>query len=386
MSISAQTGLNVSVSDPLIRANRNALGIRLSRQLESYSQEIRFLGGYWAASIRMNIPESQIDNWLSKIASHVETRNRAGVVIFQGFINSLNIRFGEAQYKIGPLVDITTEQTVVYSVIDSSVAPPVVGGRDTTPVATNAASKALYGTWQKQQSSSGETSASAKQLRDMLINDPSRAFPAVSGDLSLRSSGVASVSIQILGYWHWFMAYLYSNATPGGIDLSQKIINIMTASPNAIFSSDISKITTNNFFIMEQMEKPVFAAKALLDLNKKGFPSQVPAAIGIYNDQRLVYEPASTTIRYYKRRGRQFTDRFGGVVQPWDIRPNNWVIKPDLLAGSSPPISAETLGKDLRTSFIKVVKYSTPYTLSIKGDGNNELDTALARRGLGSIG
>lgn len=386
MSLS-QHGISLHISDPLIKSGRSALSERFTDKATSYSHEKRRIGGYWSARISLNESEPNINQWIQNgIGKHFETYNNSLVKIFEGFVNKINIRFGENKISIGPLLNVANQVKVTYSTIDSSTVPPSIGARDTTPFANNIDSQTRFGIWQKTISDSGNTTTGAEQKRDMIANDSSRSFPATSGDLTLGPGSTPVVTLDILGYWHWFLAYFYSNNVAGNINLSQKIIDVLTASPNNIFNSDTSKITTNTTPVEKQQNQEQRAADIFKKLNSSGDAAFNSYSIGLYNDRRLVYEPILREVKYLFRRGQFLTDKFGGRVFPWDVEPNKWILKTDVLVGQRNPVSNETLGADLRSAFAEIVKYSTPYSLSINGEELGEIDTVLARSGLGSLG
>ena len=384
---SSQHGISLHISDPLVKSGRSAFGERFTNKATSYSHEKRRIGGYYSAKISLNEPESNINQWIQNgIGKHLETYNSSNVKIFEGFINKINIRFGQNKISVGPLTNVANQVKVTYSTINSDTVPASIGARETTSFANNLDSQVRFGVWQKLISDSGNTADGAEQKRDMIVSDSSRSFPATSGNLALGPGSTVTVSLDILGYWHWFLAYFYNNNIAGNVNLSQKIINVLTASPNSIFSSDTSKITTNTTPVEQQQNTEQRAADIFKKLNSFGDSSLRSYSIGMYNDRRLIYEPINNEIKYHIKRGQLPTDKFGGRIFPWDIQPNKWILKTDILAGSGTPVTNETLGADLRSGFIEIIKYSTPYTLSINGEELSELDTTLARSGLGSLG
>lgn len=377
-----QAGLAFLVSDPLVRGG-NAIG-RL--QPDSYSHELRRIGGMYSAGMQLTLPEEDTNEWVQNgIGRHIEIYNPVGEIRWEGFVNRINVKMGEDTFSIGPLVDIANRVSVTYSSIDTSIDPPTLGTRETTDTADNDASTALYGIWHKVRSINGATSADAEQLRDMFLNDPTRAFPAASGDLSLGGGGAFSITLDLLGYWHWFKAYYYSNPGTGDINLSQKIQDVVTADPNGIFSTDFSKITSNTTQVGDSASGGQTAMTILENLNSRGDASDNPYSIGIYANRRLVYESVPIDIEYQKRRGEPVTDTLGGNIRPWDVNPAEWIFRPDFLVGRHPPITADTLGTDPRAGLIEVVKYSSAYGLSVNGVKLSQLDQVLAKRGIGGL-
>lgn len=379
-------GLSLIVSDPLLKTDRSTLSQNLTSKITSYSQELRLIGGFYSASIKMNLREEEINDWIQNgIGRHIEVNNPAGVIIWEGFVNSLDVKTGEDTFPVGPLTDIGNRVSVTYSTIDTSTNPPTLGSRVTTAVANNTASQAKYGIWHKILSINGAVAADATQLRDMVVNDPIRAYPATSDDLSFSGSGTFTVTINMLGYWHWLLAYYYENSATGDIDLSQKITDTITASPNAVFSSDYTKITANTTQVGDYASGEQTGMTILKDLVNRGDSSYNPYSIGVYAGRRFVYAAIPTELKYQRRRGKSVTDILDGEIKAWDIQPAQWLFRPDFLVGRNPPITAATLGQDPRANLIETVKFSTPYKLSINGRKLSQIDQVLAQRGIGGM-
>lgn len=379
-------GLSLTVSDPLIKSSRSTLTSRLTSLVTSYSHELRREGGYYSATIKMNLREAEINDWVQNgLGRHIEVHNPGGVMVFEGFVNDIDVKTGEDTFSIGPLVDIGNRINVTYSVIDYSTDPPTFGARVTTATVNNTASQTKYGIWHKIKGINGATATDAAQLGNMFINDPTRAYPATSGELALSGSGTFTVTLSILGYWHFLTAYYYSNTSTAAANLSTKIASIITASTNAVFSSDYSKVASNTTQVAAGSEGEQTALTIIKDLVAKGDASNNPYSIGVYAGRRVVYAAVPTTILYQRRRGQPVTDQLDGEVKPWDVQPAQWIFRPDFLVGSNPPITAATLGTDPRAYLIETVKYSTPYKLSINGHKLSRIDQVLAKRGIGGM-
>lgn len=386
MSEFSETGLSITASDPLILANTYTTTLRLTEKITSYSHELRREGGYYSATIKMNLREDEINEWVQfGLGRHIEVYNPTGLICWEGFVNDIDIKTGEDTFGIGPLTDIGNRINVTYSVIDYSTDPPTLGTRVTTATTDNYPSQTKYGIWHKIKGINGATATDALQMANMFVDDPTRAFPATSGELAISGSGVFTVTLNLLGYWHFLSAYYYSNASTAAANLSTKITNIVTASTNAVFSSDYSKVTANTTQVAAGSEGEQTAMTIIKDLVAKGDASNNPYSIGFYAGRKLVYTAVPTTILYQRRRGKPVTDQFDGEIRPWDVQPAQWIFRPDFLVGSTPPITAATLGTDPRAYLIETVKYSTPYKLSINGRKLSNLDQVLARRGIGGM-
>jgi len=381
-----ELGLTINARDPLINASAIPTILRLTEDITSYAHELRREGGYYSATIKMNMNEENINEWIQNgLGRHIEVYNLSGIVVWEGFVNDIDVKTGEDTFGIGPLLDVANRVSVTYSTIDYSTDPPTMGTRVTTAVANNTTSQARYGIWEKVVGINGATDTDATQLRNMYVNDPTRCYPATTGELALNGSGTFTITLSLLGYWSFLSAYYYANASTAAANLSTKITNIITASPNAVFSADYTQVTANTTQVAAGSEGGQTAMTVIKDLVARGDAANNPYSIGFYAGRRVVYEAVPTTVLYQRRRGKPVEDQIGGDVRPWDVNPSEWIFRPDFLVGAHPPITAATLGTDPRAYLIETVKYSTPYKLSINGRKLSTLDQVLAKRGIGGM-
>lgn len=356
--------------------------------MSGYSHEVRSIGGYFSARITISASKKKVEDWIDYgLGRHIVVYSPSLVVIWEGFVNSIKASLGPLEFTIGPLLDIKNRVAVTYSTVDTSVTPPAIGARVTTSTANNTTSQARYGIIGANHSTDGDTATGAAQLRDMLVNDPNRAYPPTSRDSNL-SGGGASVELECAGYWHWLNVYNYANtAGAGDVNLSTKIQSVLAANPNGLFSTDYSMITTNT------TQRPAYedgnrTAEAILkDLNSKGDSSFNSYTMGFYAGRRFYYQPAPAEIAYQQRitGNRGIVNKLDLVTRPWDVLGARWIFYPDFLIGRFPPITGANLGTDPRAGFIETVGFRAPYEVSVNGVKLNTLDQVLARRGLGSI-
>jgi len=374
------TGLRIRASDPLLKTNRSPLLYELNA-VNEYNHEIRLLGGFYSANIAFVDNEENINDWIqSGVGRHIEVHNPALDLAWAGFVDVVEVTFGENTYSVGPLVDTGNRVAVIYSTVDTSETEPVVGERAITAFADNSASQNIYGVWEKIRSLSGATSTVAEQVRDTYVNDPAWAYPYVSNKLNTQSSDLI-VNLKCLGYWHYLNAFYYTNSAAGDVDLSDKLQDVIAS--HSIFSTDYSKITANTIQVPDAVDQEQFGETLIKRYVSIGDASNNPYHAGFYGNQRLVYATVPTTIEYQKRRGQQVTDRLGGIVSPWDVRPAKWLFQPDMLVGRHPPVTSASLGSDPRAMLVDVVKYTAPYELNIAGTKYSQLDQLLVKNGLG---
>lgn len=378
--------LSLLVSDPLYLATRT-FSRRLTSLITRYNHEIRSIGGYFAANITINDNPRRLEEWAAYgPGRHIETYNPSLVKIWEGFINQITITEGGETFSIGPLLDVGNRQSVAYSPVDATVAPPVIGSTGRTTTGNNTDSQALYGIWQKLFSANQVTLTEANQLRDKLLTDPTRVYPDTSLDSNLESGGGLSVELQCLGYWHFLLGYYYTDSNTGYESVTTKIQNVLAANPNGIFSADTSQIATNATLVKKYDDGSRTAETILREVNSLGDSSFNAYTMGFYGGRQFVYQPVPTTIAYQRRAtgNRGIINQVNREVMPWDVVPACWIFRPDFMIGRFPPITAASLGTDPRAAFIEVVSFDAPYGLSINGRKLSQLDQVLARRGFGA--
>ena len=122
--IHRSTGLTILAQDPLFYSTRT-YSERITPQVSGYSHEIRSIGGYFSARITINASKKKIEDWIDYgLGRHIVVYSPSLVVIFEGFVNSIQANLGPLQFTVGPLLDIKNRVAVTYSTVDTSVSPP----------------------------------------------------------------------------------------------------------------------------------------------------------------------------------------------------------------------------------------------------------------------
>lgn len=384
-SFHSSTGLSIVAEDPLLKATRG-WSERLTDQIQTYSHEIRAIGGYWSSTININDRQDRIEDWIQNgLGRNIRVVDEALSQVFGGFVNKITVKDGPLEFVLGPLMDIENQLAFAYSTLDTTTNPPVSGYRERTAYANDTSSQALYGILQKVYSIGGSTATLAAQDRDTRIAE--KAWPATDRKATLLGGSPGDLTLEVLGYWHWLTAYVYNQtALTGQIGVSTKMQAVLAAQPNTgLFSTDYSRITSNLTVLVPQYENDDRTAEAVMEgLNSVGDASYNRMNCGFYNNRQFVYEPVANEIRFVQRitsNGAQ-TDLIGGPVQPWRVMPNGYLFFADFLAGRLPPVTAAGLKSDPRCGRVEVVQYSAPYGLSVNGNPVSTLDQMLARQGL----
>lgn len=368
-------GISIIAGAPIFSDRTES--IELADQVLSYSHEITAMGGYAKASFSLSGRLPEIEDWFENgLGRDITTYDEAGELIWNGFVNQVRISIGGRSITRGPLMEVANRVKVVYSTVDTSVTPPVVGNRKVTAVADDAASQARYGVLEEIYSTSGCTDANALLIRDTLLGESRE--PDTSDTISYTGNDPV-VNVDCLGYVEYLNRFSYNSATTGNQNLSAKISAVLAADPNNAITPGIITANTLQVAAFENSDKR--GLEVIRGEVKKGDASGNRWLFGVYGRRRAFYGPAPTTYAYqYNNSQEIMLDAAGREIMPWNVMPGRWVFTPDFLTART--IEASPLS-DPRATFIESVSYAAPYGLDINGSKNSKLNQILARLGLG---
>lgn len=390
-SLYKSTGLNLSVFKPIINTAVTPVSYiaegefleNFTEQVSSWQHTIAAWGGYDTASFTIKDRQDRVETWLDDgLGRCVVCYSPALDTIWQGFVNQVSASLGRLSVTRGPLIDSANRISVVYSTIDTSVSPPIMGVRVKTAAVNNTDAQAKYGVIEKVLSTGGATQANAEQIRSTYLLENAWS-PTTSG---LGETGSEpSVTLDCLGYVHWFKTYVYNyTANSGTQNLSTKLQAVIDAQLNTIISGyDIA----SNTLAMDRYENDDKTAWDLLKaLTAMGDANSARYLFGVYAGRRAKYEVAPTSeIAYQMRLGdpSQRVETLAGTeIKPWNVLPGRWLFLPDFLVGKTQPV---TLRTDPRYIFIESVTFTTPNGLSMQGGKVDTLPQKMARMGLGGV-
>jgi hypothetical protein len=331
--------------------------------------------------------QGRAEDWLELgLGRRIVTRDPAGSVVWEGFVNTVNLRLGELTVKRGPLLDVTNRTRLTYSWVDPSGA--IAGGIPaTTDWAENLDSQDRYGILERELSTGNVEPDTADQIRDLYLEENS--LPETTQQISLSGGGgEASISIECLGYVHYLNAYTYAQTTTTGtIDLSAKLQAVLTADPNSYLSSSYANITSNTTPVLAVDNGGRKAINVIKDLLNFGDGSLNRYLFGVYADRLASYRAVEERLDYTRRLSdpsRALLTPGGQIVDPWNVQAGKWLMYLDFLVGRVENTTA--LRNDPRAVFIESVTYRAPMDVEISGSKVRRLDQKLARLGLGGIG
>lgn len=341
-------------------------------------------GGYWSLSFTVEGSQLIVEEWLEEgLGRHIEMSSPALEIAWDGFVSSVTANIGALSITRGPLLDtVANEIMVEFSTVDTSTTPPTMGIRASTPWAFHADSQAKYGIILRVISLSGASPANAAQVRDMAIDE--FAEPQMDEQDNLSSSAHPSATINCLGYFHWLDAYTVGLTTVGDQDADAKMQAVLAADPNAIFSTDYSRIASNTTQVGAYDVDNRKAATVIKGLVSLGDTTNARWLFGFGAGRQAIYRAAPTDPIYQRRLGspEQVLGTYGdgGRVQPWSAQPGERVLYTDLLIGKSEQVDIKD---DPRYLFIEQATFTAPWGLALDGARVGRLDQFLAQLGLG---
>lgn len=378
--------INIYKPDPSGYTTRDLFIRSLTAEINAYTQVIQAVGGYWSATFSINDRQDKIEDWIDQgLGRHIEVHDNALVKIWEGFVNKISATLGPLSVVRGPLLNIANRTSVIYSTVDTSSNPPVMGVRTRAATVNDTVSQGKFGILQSIMSAGGMTATAAEQARDTYLAENKE--PETGQNVTIGRTSEPRVQIECLGYVHFFNKYIYNQtASSGTQNLSVQMTDVITADPNSLFDTGFADITENTLPVKRYENKDKKAWDLIKGLVALGDTSNNRYLFGVYNDVVPIYEAAPTTLFYQQRLGdpEQRVETLGGArVLPWNVVPGKFLLFSDFLVGRTEPTD---LRLDPRIMFIESAAFRAPWGLILQGGKVDKLPQQLARLGLAGTG
>jgi len=353
----------------------------------TYRHSKKRVGGYWNAAITQRGRLSEIEDWIFRLGYHFECFNPALDQIWEGFVNRVTLQIGGFTVERGPFLDVVNRGYLVYSTVDTTTDPPVVGVRATSGPTENMTSQERYGIIEKYASAGG---VSIDEVNDILaVYVAENATPRTGKRWNNREQSVPTATVELLGYVHFLKLFAFNDTTTGTRTLPEKVQDILGGDPNGLFSTDYSKIDpdgVNAQTIRRYKNENQTAWAQIKSIVAQGDGTN-PWTFGIYNGRQAHYDILPSEWKYEQRLldpGQRIFQYGGAEVAPWDVEPGKLMLATDFLIGKTP--LATTPREDERTTLIEQVTFVYPTFMDIVGGQFNTLSQRLATLGLSGIG
>lgn len=351
----------------------------------SYTHTITTDGGFKTASLSIAANADMVSDWLEYgLGRYVDVFNWQGGIVWQGFVNTVDITDGPLKISLGPVTDISNKVALIYTPVDTTRVPPGAGAITTTGWSSDTTSQGLYGIWESLENTADKSTTSATRTLARWLAE--NAWPKRRSTYSNVSGGAPQVSLGLVGFEALLEAYYIVEPTATGFyTIDEKLGLILDADPNAILNVDNSSIDANAITYPDNDDMNRTAATVIKDIVSIGDAGDNRYTWGVYEDRKFYYTVAPTTIEYvaYHNAQNMRVQTVGGLpVDPWDLRPGHWIIFPDTMLARAWPTA--NFNRDPRCAFIEDVTYTAPYTVAISGGQVFKMAQRLARLGLAS--
>lgn len=373
--------ITIGVFDPL--AQGDAQIDNLTAAVTDYSHEISAFGGYWSARIRLDGRQVDLEDWYERgLDRRIVAYSPDGLVVWEGFVNSVRLTLGGLQKTIGPVLEIANNVRLIYSFITTGGQD--IGLRLTTADADDADSQARYGILEKVLSTGGVTSTNADQLRDMYLLE--RARPQRSDDFTIGGGGTG-VELDCAGYVRRLETYAYDDSALGVSAIETKIATVLDDDPNNILGSSNALLEASGLNVLSFDDDNRVAMNVIKELVQLGNSSADRMLFGVYANRQSRYQAVVQQTDYAQSlgdTGQRIYTELGALIEPWYVLPGKWLRITDVLVGRAQDTT--DLRDDPRFMFIETATFTAPDGIALRGGKDSRLDQRLARLGLSGIG
>ena len=382
-----QLGLSVLYGDSVCLSGRNPSIGSLSEKIESYTHEVRAIGGFYSASVTFKASPYEIKDWLQDgIGRSIAVYDQAGETIWEGFVDKITSTIENVQITRGPLIsaDVANRVKIRYSVADFSLSPPAVGVTLTSATANNTTSQAKYGIIEKVMGLNQATETLALQVRNSWLRE--HAYPQSSITSSYASNSEPSITLECLGYWHYLNTWLYFSSSTLESDLSDKLQDVLDSSPNSgLFSDNYGYIESNATQVKNNETEDRTALAIISEMSALSDGSNNKYNAGVLEDRTFYYQTVPEQIAYYQEAGAIIKSAMRTFVLPWRVRPGNWIYYSGLMDDTGSIATLDDLYKNPTVAFIESVSFSSPFEVSITTQRLSKLDSLFARMGITGV-
>lgn len=395
-TIHESVGISVQPYPPLWSSSRQTFP-SFTDEIQSYSHELALENGlYRSAEIGLSIQDEDVMDWLERgLGRHIVTTDGRNDTIFEGFVNTIRMSFGNVTLTYGPVMNVANRVKVQYTpFIDVAIDPPVSGNTTETIYAEDTDSQSKYGIHEvvvdggtlidsmtRIDDLGTVPDSEAEFIRDAYLEE--NKSPEVSHELSFSSPSL-EIKLEVAGYALFFDKHIYNDDTIYTVQIPTKIQNVVDANPNtSIFSTDYGDIATDPTYLQLTSafeDKNRTAGAILKELMSMGNSTNDRTIFLVRKDRKVYYRAIpSQTEYYYDTNQGIIMDRLGNEVMPWQLLPGKWV---EFIGLRSVPQGVEMRGT-FRRMFIETVSYRAPFDKEIGGNKVSKVSQILAKKGLG---
>ncbi len=354
----------------------------MTSQTTNWQHLINTVGGFESASFVIN---DNIENLFvlfnNLLLRHIRKENPESLLIWEGFINKITLTYGRMSL-VKSLDNLYNRVYIRYApkINDQTTQPPtIVYFWDDDSIDDWGYKEILI--------NGGERwDDDIFYWGDTLVNELAKTRGKIPAQQTIPpASQEPQITVECKGLWWLLKWVLYSTPITSFRRYDQIVTDILTVFSNLNqnwISTDYTFIETNNARTKEQWNDMPRCQDALRSIINRGSQDGLRYVGGFYEDRQFHYGPANTvnTNLLYNRGPKYLTDIFdrsqkiyneytGSEIKPWDLRPDNLIIKLNDIY-------------DIEPLYIEGVTFTEPYTYQIIGGDDNRLSVLLSQRGL----
>jgi len=356
----------------------NAKNFHKNVLVTNWSQKRSATEGFKLAQFDLILGLGEIEEFFRIGLGRMVTRYSAdgNTIIWQGFINSMTLTQPGMQSQ-GSLSNMYNGVTVRYTQLDTVSNPPDETEQQQTAQVTDTNSRIRYGVKDIIYKPPTEklTSAMADQLISTFLEQ--YRIPRRSANVAPANAKVR-LYVECLGYkdtlnWQVYTQTILSSTQ----DASAQVTDLMDSSDLFIESSLIAENTTP---VQRYYNDDKTILELLNNVTSLGDSNNDRWLAYVTGGRVLVYERASTVIKYYRRMSdpeQAIYDALGRKVPNWEVEPNTWIVTIDAHPFGLP---TNDLINNQQAMYIESVSWNEQDDkVSLTGSRGDELTTLVAR-------
>ena len=375
----------VSVHEPLASG---ASPLESPLDTNSYSHTVSAIGGYDTATFELAANMVIINDWLvSGLMRHIVAHDPAGEIIWEGFVDQINLNFGRVSLTRGPVLGMANNVACKYTTVRYDPLGINFGGKPAvTDYFSDTDMQDIYGIIEGIVSAGEMHVDDAEEIARTHLAEFK--YPETAHNVSFLGGSSPSITVTCKGYSYLLDKYTYSKVdTAAEINLSTKIQRAVEADPNSYFSVDELFFTENTLQVIEYEDGEKTARGLIDDLVARGDADDNRMLWGVYKGRKFQYYPAPVITDFAFNMSESqgiILDSQGELIQPWRVSPGHWLSVSDLMLGGR-NASATDPRAIASSIFIESVSFTAPYGLDITGGRVSTLRQKLYRLGLGGM-
>ena len=299
--------------------------------LQSYTHTITATGGFESMAAACVVDRETALDWLANGLMRsvaVYGPENTTFPIWEGYLTQIDATFGQEQRSVS-LDAMGNRVRVKYTT--------VLGTPGTTSSVSDTASQALYGVKDLVLSIGEYTATAAANLAAVFLADKKNPKMTPGTTVATGDLGEVSLTLTGAGWYTTFDWLVTSNSSTSSVSTTTQIQNLTTTynATNNFFSSNYADIAASGISDQEYIEADTTYREKIEKLLNQGTGTQ-RLVYGIYEGRQWKVAqwagalPATLAYRRYLGDGQVY-DKNGGVVQPWDVRPDAMYEVVDLL-------------------------------------------------------